>query len=142
MRSDICHEMREGIHKLVASESKNPEAASKADKKGRTPLLLAYKSYVYESHIAWDIANDMLAEVAVMLAEAAPLVTTNEDYRDMTALEYGLEKEHRTSTLETLQVAVSDYHRNLYNNKLEDEKLGFLPMSRPQDRRKYTAIAA
>lgn len=107
---------------------KNPKAASQDDVKGRTPLILAYKSFVFESHLAWDIANDMLLKIAMMLTTAAPFVITKEDCRGFTAIEYGIEKEHRMSTLQVLQRAVSEYHHNCSSETLENMKVELIIM--------------
>ena len=104
---------------------KNPDAASKADTKGRTPLLLAYKSYIFECGFSWYIANKMLMEVAKVLTKAAPSVLTYQDYREMTALEYGIEEEYQESTVEILRKAISDY-----NSNLKQERLKFVKFNR------------
>lgn len=104
---------------------KNPEAASKADIKRRTPLLLACKNFVFESRMSWDIANNMLAEVARALTIAAPFVITDEDYKELTALEYAIENA-LVGACCIMQHAVTEYQHDSDRQRLENMKLEYI----------------
>ena len=97
---------------------KNPEAASKFDSKRRTPLHLVYMDYVFTCQMEWTVANNMLTEVAGMLADIAPQIITEEDYKGMTALEYALIEEFDFSSILLLQQAVEKYQKKIRNRDM------------------------
>ena len=133
---------------------KNPEAASKADKKGRTPLLLAFKSFVFQSRLEWDTANNELVEIGEMIAETAPFMITKEDKNGMTALEYGIEEEYRSASIEILQITVAHYqraleketHENIYSKCLAKDNYSSVPQKsitpKPTMEKNFSATAA
>lgn len=89
---------------------KYPQAARECDLKQRSPLILAYRSYVFECGLAFCFANRNLTEVGQALISAAPDMVTAEDNKGQTALEYAIAEQFKYPTIEILQLAASSYH--------------------------------
>ena len=92
---------------------KNPDAVRQFDSKRRTPLHLVYMDYIFSCKLEWMKANKMLLEVAKMLTAVAPQVVTEEDYKGLSALEYGLIEELQFSSIILLQSTVERYHHEI-----------------------------